>query len=235
MHFLPTGDRTGPADEHEISTALARLLVSRHGFLSRSPLADPMLRAALLADWMVSGRLSETATELSIDTSPTPNPAANALLERIAAEPGYLLADWLADDQGTFALFIGHLVASGLLLRCRSVLVPRYRDRFGLEPRRRLTARLSGVIYERRHETPAVIALAALADLLGLLRPGFVDLTTTNPAGGSESRHALGDVSAVDRAGPLRDLLDETQDWAIAQLLRIRAQSTVNIVPFNPM
>lgn len=156
--------------EHRVTTVLVRLLLLRNGSLWHNPLVDAVLRGALLIDWALSGRLVETDDDFELDTTPSGNPAADALLGRIAAEPDCPLTGWLRREQPTLAELVEPLVATGVLVPT-SHRWPRkdgYRDPRGAELPA-LRRRLCDVIVENQPGEAELVALAVLAQLVGVL------------------------------------------------------------------
>jgi hypothetical protein len=155
--------------EHQVTLSLVRLLRRLNGVMWHNKLVDPVLRGALLIDWTLSGRLAEHDTDIELDMTPTGNAAADALLARIAAEPGRPLTDWLQGEQPTLAELVETLVANGVLLYSHR----RLRQDHYLDPRAHellpLWTRLRGVLEGSQREDPPVVALAVLAQLLGVL------------------------------------------------------------------
>lgn len=197
--------------EHQVSIALVRLLRLRNGTLWHNPLVDPLLRAALLIDWALSGRLVERDTELELDTTPSGRPAADALLARIAAEPERPLTSWLRGEQPTLAELVEPLVATGVLVPVQRWRRIRYRDPHEdeLPP---LRTRLLAVIRENQQAAPAVIALAVLAQLLGVLSDGA----------------SAADDDVVYRAGNLTWLLVAVRDFGFERLRQVQLKGSLS-------
>ena len=191
--------------EHQVTISLVRLLRRPNGLIWHNSLVDPVLRGALLIDWTVSGRLVEHATDIEVDLTPSGNPAADALLGRIAAERKRPLTDWLQEEQPTSAELVETLVANGVLTQQRRWL---RRDRY-LDSRPHevppLKTRLRGVLRGSQQEDPPVVALAVLAQLLGVL----------------QSRASAVDDDVVARAGELGGLLTAIRDYGADQLTRM--------------
>ena len=192
--------------EHRVTVSLVRLLRRPNGSIWHNTLVDPVLRGALLIDWTISGRLVEHDADVELDTTPSGNPVTDALLARIAAKPRRPLTDWLLDEQPTSAELVDTLVANGVLTRTDRRL---RRDPY-LDPRAdelpALRTRLRNVLAGSQQEEPPVVALAVLAQLLGVL--------------GSRASAVEDDV--VAGAGELRGLLTVIRDFGARQLHHMR-------------
>jgi Golgi phosphoprotein 3 GPP34 len=200
--------------EHQVTISLVRLLRRLGGgVMWHNTLVDPVLRGALLIDWTLSGRLVENDTAIELDTTPSGNPAADALLARIAEFPERPLAEWLLDKHPTEAQLVDFLVANGVLVHTyRRLGQDHYLDSRASEllP---LWTRLCGVLEGSSQEEPPVVALAVLAQLLGVLS--------------SQASDAGDDV--VAEAGELTGLLTVIRDFGAEQLTHmalIRLYST---------
>jgi hypothetical protein len=201
--------------EHQVTISLVRLLRRPGGVMWHNTLVDPVLRGALLIDWTLSGRLVEHDTDIELDMTPSGNPAADALLARIAAEPERLLTDWLWDEQPTLAELLETLVTNGVFTYThRRLRQDHYLDSRASEllP---LWTRLRGVLEGSQQEEPAVVALAVLAQLLGIL---------------ASRASAVGD-DVVARTGELAGLLTVIRDFGAEQLSRMRVSQAAPSPP----
>lgn len=193
-------------DGHVVSTQLVRLLLLDDGRLWHTVLTDPIVRAGLLVDWAASGRLTETTSQLELDTTPTGNPAADALLARIAAGPNHPLTHWLDLRQPTLTTFAAHLEHTGILERKPVRLPPfAYFDPY-VPTLSALRKRLRRIVVEHRDDEPAVVALAVLAQLLGVL--GF--------------EASVCSTATFDRCGQFGQLVEAISAWAKPRLVTMR-------------
>jgi hypothetical protein len=203
--------------EHQVTISLVRLLRRPHGEMWHNTLVDAVLRGALLIDWTLSGRLVEHDTDIELDMTPTGNPAADALLARIAAEPERPLTDWLRDEEPTLAELVETLVTNGVLVFTYHRLGQyHYFDPRGSEllP---LWTRLCGVLEDSQQEEPPVVALAVLAQLLGVL---------ASPA-------SAVDDDVVAQAGDLAGLVTAIRDFGAERLAHMKLMVAAGITPVS--
>lgn len=201
--------------EHQVTISLVRLLRRIGGVMWRNVLVDPVLRGALLIDWTLSGRLVEHDTDIELDMTPSGNPAADALLARIAAEPERPLTDWLEHGPRTLDELIDMLVANGVLVYTYHRLgQDHYLDSRASEMLP-LWTRLCGVLEGSRQEDPPVVALAVLAQLLGVL----------------SSNASAADDAVVAQAGELAGLLTAIRDFGAERLLQMKWVAAAGITP----
>jgi hypothetical protein len=201
--------------EHQVSLALARLLRRLGGSLWHNKLVDPVLRGAILIDWTLSGRLVEDDTDIELDTTPTGNPAADALLARISEYPEHPLMQWLLDEQPTQSQLVGYLVENGVFIPTDRHHYLDSRD-YELLP---LWTRLCGVIQGDQREEPPVVALAVLAQLLGVL----------------SSRASAANDDVVAQAGALTGLLTVIRDFAAERLAAMRTWEPLDPAAPHPL
>lgn len=188
--------------EHQVTLSLARLLRRPGGSVWHNKLVDPVLRGALLIDWTLSGRLVENDTDIELDTTPTGNAAADALLARISEYPEQPLTQWLVDELPTQAQLIRFLVENGAFIPTSRLRYLDSRDSEVLA----LWTRLRAVIEGDQREEPPVVALAVLAQLLGVL---------------ASDASAVGD-NVVAQTGQVSGLVTAIRDFAADRLRYMR-------------
>jgi hypothetical protein len=79
----------------ETAVRVAALCLDGKGRLSGRLVCSTAVRAALLVDLALAGRLEETADSIALDDSPTGVPPLDALLQAVTRTPGTTLDAWL--------------------------------------------------------------------------------------------------------------------------------------------
>lgn len=81
--------------DHGVAVRLAGLCLDGKGRLNERLLASAAVRAGLLVDLGLAGRVESTDDSVLIDSTPTGFAPADLLLAAIAVEPERSLDDWL--------------------------------------------------------------------------------------------------------------------------------------------
>jgi len=155
-----------------VGRRLALLCLQADGRLTDSRWADRAVRAGLLADLALAGRLTDADDHVAVDATPTGDP----LTDRVAAElvlPGRTLDEVVADGGPDLAEIARTLVAEGLWEP-----VPhrwwrrgaRYRPADPEMSRTAVSVTLEGTGLE---SPPPLVAAAAIAEVAGLLGGRF--------------------------------------------------------------
>lgn len=159
-------------DEHPLALTLVRLLLTERCRLTTNPYRDTVARAALLVDWAQAGRLVDGAVSVELDTRPSGNPAADALLTAIGGKPDRSLQYWLTARVPVVPQLAQQLCDRGIW---EPVLTPRwlrfsqsttgYRDHRAAELAT-LRLGLDTIAQDGEPADPQLIALAMLALLV---------------------------------------------------------------------
>jgi hypothetical protein len=80
-----------------VAARVAALCLDARGRPGQWSVCGPAVRAGLLLDLALAGRVAQTADSIVVDRSPTGSAAADRLLAAIAVEPERVLDGWLDD------------------------------------------------------------------------------------------------------------------------------------------
>jgi hypothetical protein len=159
----------GP-DEHPLALTLTRLLLTERGRLLLNPYRNMVARAALLIDWAQAGRLVDGAVSIELDTRPSGDRGADALLTAIEGKPDRPLQYWLTARVTVIPQLAQQLCDRGIWEPAPSPLWRRfssagYRDRRAAELAP-LRLQLAAIGQDGKAADPQLIALAMLAQLV---------------------------------------------------------------------
>jgi len=154
-----------------VAVRLSAFCLTGSGTLRRYDIWDVAVRAALLVDLALAGRVTQEEDSVVVDATPTGFPPADALLAPVAVEPERPLDWWM--DRG--AVDLGDLVrdnvASGRWRRLWTPIGRRYVQQLG-------SRSADEAELEREPTTagwdPATAAVAVIGDTSGItdMRPG---------------------------------------------------------------
>ena len=196
----------------DTAVRVAALCLDGKGRLSGRLLCSTAVRAALLVDLALAGRLEETADSITLDDSPTGVPPLDELLQAVSQAPGTTLDAWLELPRPTLRDLAAEAVGTG-----------RWELRRGLFPGARfLDLAADRTAADRARDpdhvgpgwTPSDAAVTAIAHVVGLRGVG---------AGwfGDQPADPLAD-DVLAATGPLRWLVAAVTDhlaWARARAL----------------
>jgi hypothetical protein len=153
-----------------VAVRVAALCLDPNGRLAEWLICSTAIRAALLVDLALAGRLESTDDSIVVDETPTGFPPADRLLAAVAVEPERSLDGWLDERRIGLRDVAEANVASGRweIAYGRLPTIRRYLDRLpeATERDRRLPGRTPLSEWTPSDAAVAVIALAA-----GLLEP----------------------------------------------------------------
>ncbi|WP_170861085.1 GPP34 family phosphoprotein [Trujillonella endophytica] len=193
-----------------VAVRVSALCLDSQGRLSDLLIASAAVRAGLLLDLALAGRVTQTDDAVEIDAEPTGFPPADRLLAAVVAEPGRPLDGWLDERRLGLADLAAANEASGRWVRRRQLLRrDRYVDRAADQTRRDLarSPEVGGVGLTA--QDAAVTAVAAAAGLLDRRR-------------GEPDEPSPGLLAAT---GDVRWLADHVTGHVTAACWRYRAQS----------
>jgi hypothetical protein len=112
-----------------VAIRVAALCLDGKGRLSPRPLCSTAVRAGLLVDLALLGRLEETQDSILVDRVPTGFPPADQLLTSITAQPDRSLNDWLEQGRPNLDDVVTEAVGVGRWSRRHGLYItPRYID-----------------------------------------------------------------------------------------------------------
>ena len=194
----------------ETAVRVAALCLDGKGRLSGRLVCSTAVRAALLVDLALAGRLEETADSIALDDSPTGTPPLDELLQAVSQAPGTTLDAWLELPRPTLRDLAADAVRTGRW-ELRRGLFPgaRFLD---LDADRTAADRARDPADVRPDWTPADAAVTAIAHVVGLrgVTAGWF---------GDEPADPLED-DVLAATGPLRWLTTAVTDhlvWARAR------------------
>jgi len=194
-----------------VAVRVSALCLDRRGRPADWLICGPAVRAGLLLDLALAGRIEQTPDSVVVDETPTGFPPADRLLAAVSTEDGRLLADWLDERRIGLRDLVEANEASGrwrrLRLRFRR---DRYEDRSREQTDRdrdRDPARPGGL------GTPEDACVTAVAAASGLL--------ISRSAGGPVAP----DPAVVAAAEPVAWLCGAAADHLHRTAVRYRAQA----------
>jgi hypothetical protein len=154
--------------EQGVAVRVAALCLDAKGRLSDKLLASAAVRAGLLVDLALTGRVESTEDSIVIDETPTGFPPADRLLAAIAVEPERSLDGWLDERRIGLRDVAEAAVHSGRWVLARRVLPAghRYVDR---APEQTERDRLRGPVGGTDEWTTEAAAVTAIGLVAGLL------------------------------------------------------------------
>ncbi|NDI47469.1 GPP34 family phosphoprotein [Goekera deserti] len=211
---------TAPAPAPGVADRLAALCLTWRGRLPATLAPSDTVRAGLLVDLALAGRLTSTETSIELDSTPTGSPAADALLAAMDADPDRPLDDWLDERAIGLEQVVAALLESGQWRVTRSGPLRR-RSLAPADPPPGWDGRDGGDwtvhLREPAELSPADAAVAALAVTGGLLGParetGHADEPAAVPA------------AVLDRTGAARWLCAAAVEHLAWSRQRDRLQS----------
>jgi hypothetical protein len=158
-----------------VGRRLALLCLQQDGRLTRSRWAGPAVRAGLLADLALAGRLTETEDAVTVDDAPSGDPLVDGVARELVGPPGRSLDEVVQEGAPDLAEVAGVLVAEGLWVPLAGRFWrPGVRYR-AADPSRSRTA-VSAALEEAGPDAgPATAATATIAGVAGLLGGRFDD------------------------------------------------------------
>jgi hypothetical protein len=112
-----------------VAIRVAALCLDGKGRLSARPLCSTAVRAGLLVDLALLGRLQERYDSILLDNTPTGFAPADGFLASVTAEPGRSLDDWLEQDRPSLDDMANEAVRVGRWSSRHGLhLKPRYTD-----------------------------------------------------------------------------------------------------------
>lgn len=110
-----------------VAVRVAELCLDRRGRLSSRLICSTAVRAGLLVDLALAGRLTEEDDGIDLDASPTGYPPTDLLLREVTDHPGTSLDGWLARPRPGLRDVAEEAVASGRWVLRRGLhLGPRF-------------------------------------------------------------------------------------------------------------
>jgi hypothetical protein len=196
---------------HGVAARVAALCLDRKGRPADWLICSHAVRAGLLLDLALAGRVEQTADSIVLDATPTGFPPADALLAAVVVEPDRPLDDWLAMGPVGLRDLVEANEASGRWQRRRlRFRRDSYRD-LQREQTDRDLARLSrAAVAGWTAEDACVTAVAAASGLLDR-RLG----APTEPA-----------AAVVEAAGPAAWLCRTAVDHLLQTATRYRRQAS---------
>jgi hypothetical protein len=156
---------------HGVAVRLSAFCLTGSGKLRSYDLWDVAVRAALLVDLALAGRVTHEEDSVVVDATPTGFPPADALLQPIVVEPERPLDWWM--DRGAVGVddLVRDNVASGRWRRLWTLLGRRYSEAVGSR-----TADAAELARDPENAAwdPATAAVAVIGDTSGItdMRPG---------------------------------------------------------------
>lgn len=151
-----------------VAIRLAALCLDAHGRLSGTLIASTAVRAGLLVDLAMAGRVESTEDSIVVDPTPTGFGPADRLLGAIGAEPERSLDGWLDEQRIGLRHVAEGAVQAGRWAVVRRALLggARYVDGAGEQTAADRTRRPSQASEDWSAEDAAVTAVGLVAGLL---------------------------------------------------------------------
>ena len=194
-----------------VAVRVSALCLDRRGRPASLLICSAAVRAGLLLDLALAGRVTQTETSVEIDATPTGFAPADRLLAAVVAEPERSLDSWLDERRLTLADVVAANVASGRW------------------ERRRLAFRRDSYADRAADQTGRDLARSPVT-VPGSLSPADACVTTVAAAAGLlDRRSGTPDDPAPDvlaAAGEVRWLAEHVAGHLTATYWRYRSQSS---------